>query len=119
MIRNYNEILSQMDEKMHHLLDLSATRNRESRKMCYKIKKVFEYLEKLEVRTSGQADFSKYLNLGRLDQDFRRWSRTCKSVRTSDAHWKPFDSRTGEDRVKATKKSTRTCRRLSRSREST
>lgn len=110
LIRNYNEILSQMDEKMHQLLDLSATRNNDSRKMCYKIKKVFEYLEKLEVKSAGEAEFAKYINLGTNKQDFRHWNTTFKSVQTSPGHSRPFALKTAKDQMKRNRRNITTRR---------
>lgn len=65
LIQNYNEILSQMDMKMHDLVDLSLIRVNDFKRVCYKTKKVFEYLEKLGTLPQNKIEFAKYLNLGK------------------------------------------------------
>lgn len=64
LIRNYNELITQMDQKMHDLLDLSLMRSNDFRRGCFKAKKIFEYLEKLGTLPKHQIEFAKYLNLG-------------------------------------------------------
>ena len=55
-----------MDQKMHDLVDLSLIRTNDFKKVCYKIKKVLEYLDKLGTIPKHQMEFAKYLNLGKF-----------------------------------------------------
>jgi hypothetical protein len=64
LIQNYSEMLSQMDGKLQHLVELSLNRTTDFKRMCYKTKKFFEYLEKLGTQPKNQLDFANYLKLG-------------------------------------------------------
>lgn len=67
LIKNYTEIINQMDHKIHQLVDLSLNRSNDFKRVCYKTKKSLEYLEKLGTKPKNETEFAKYLKLGEND----------------------------------------------------